>query len=62
MLTPCVLRWANNNGAVTLLFNQWYKEELEDLLKREKAKPPGEKDDTRIKRIQDEIETSSATR
>jgi nucleolar protein 4 len=57
-----VLRWANNNGAVTPLFTQWYKEELGDLLKREKAKPAGEKDDTRIKRIQDEIETSSATR
>ncbi|KAJ2914719.1 hypothetical protein MD484_g5700, partial [Candolleomyces efflorescens] len=57
-----VLRWANNNGAVTPLFNQWYKEELQDHLKREKAKPAGEKDDTRIKRIQDEIETSSATK
>jgi nucleolar protein 4 len=57
-----VLRWANNNGAVTPLFTQWYKEEQEDLLKREKAKPAGEKDDTRIKRIQDEIETSSVTR
>ncbi|RXW13556.1 hypothetical protein EST38_g12294 [Candolleomyces aberdarensis] len=57
-----VLRWANNNNAVTPLFQQWYKEELGDLLKREKAKPPGEKDDTRIKRIQDEIETSIATR
>ncbi|RXW14641.1 hypothetical protein EST38_g11212, partial [Candolleomyces aberdarensis] len=41
---------------------QWYNEELGDPLKREKAKPPGEKDDTRIKRIQDEIKTSSATR
>lgn len=51
-----VLRWANSNPGVGPLFEQWYKEEMEDLLKVEKAKDVKERDDVRIKRIRDEIE------
>lgn len=55
-----VLRWANCNPGVGPLFEQWYKEEMEDLLKAEKAKDVKERDDTRIKRIRDEIENGPA--
>lgn len=49
-----VLRWANNNPSVGELFEGWWKEELKDLLKAEKSK--SDKDETRIKRIEGEIE------
>lgn len=52
-----VLRWANNNASVTPLFQAWYKDELADNLKREKAKPEGERDEARIARIKEEIES-----
>ncbi|CCM04353.1 uncharacterized protein FIBRA_06525 [Fibroporia radiculosa] len=48
-----VLRWANNNPAVATLFEEWWKAELEDLVKIEKAKP--KKDETRLKRIVEEL-------
>ncbi|KAF5339731.1 hypothetical protein D9611_009117 [Ephemerocybe angulata] len=53
-----VLRWANNNPAVTPLFRAWYKEELSDYLKREKSKPAEERDEARIKRIKEEVDGS----
>ncbi|KAG2125689.1 hypothetical protein DEU56DRAFT_824551 [Suillus clintonianus] len=49
-----VLRWANNNPAVTSLLSTWWKEELGDLLKLEKGK--GDPDEARLKRIKDELE------
>ncbi|KAI0049314.1 RNA-binding domain-containing protein [Auriscalpium vulgare] len=49
-----VLRWANNNSAVGALFEEWWKAELRDLLKAEKAKK-GEDAETRVKRIQEEL-------
>lgn len=52
-----VLRWANNNADVGLLFDTWYKEELADLVKQEKAKDSP--DEARIKRIQGEMEAPS---
>ncbi|KAH7890524.1 hypothetical protein F5I97DRAFT_38296 [Phlebopus sp. FC_14] len=52
-----VLRWANNNPEVGKLFNQWWKEELADLIKKEKVKDSP--DDARIKRMKDEMEGSS---
>ncbi|KAF9223106.1 RNA-binding domain-containing protein [Gyrodon lividus] len=52
-----VLRWANNNPDMGTLLDKWWKEELADLLKKEKAN--GSPDEARIKRIKDEMETSS---
>lgn len=49
-----VLRWSNNNPETNGLFEEWWKDELEDLLKQEKAKE--QKDDARIKRIKEELE------
>ena len=49
-----VLRWANNNPEVGRLFEEWWKAELEDLLKIEKKK--AQKDDARLKRLKDELE------
>ncbi|KAG7441465.1 RNA-binding domain-containing protein [Guyanagaster necrorhizus] len=50
-----VLRWANNNPNIGKLLQEWYKEELKDLVKAEKGKGK-EKDDARLKRLQDEQE------
>ncbi|KAF9235493.1 hypothetical protein BU15DRAFT_89579 [Melanogaster broomeanus] len=52
-----VLRWANNNPDVGSLFDKWWKEELADLIKKEKANETP--DESRIKRIKDEMEASS---
>ncbi|TBU55534.1 RNA-binding domain-containing protein [Dichomitus squalens] len=51
-----VLRWANNNPVVGRLFEEWWKAELEDLIATEKKKPEGKRDETRMKRIREEIE------
>ncbi len=51
-----VLRWSNNNFAVGRLFEEWWKAELEDLIKAEKRKDAATRDETRIKRIREEIE------
>ncbi|KAK7462881.1 RNA recognition motif-containing protein [Stygiomarasmius scandens] len=53
-----VLRWANNNPKVGELFEEWWRDELKVLLKAEKQKP--QKDDARIKRIQEEIDDGGA--
>lgn len=50
------LRWANNNPEVNGLFESWWKDELENMLKAERAKDASEKDDARIKRLKEEIE------
>ncbi|KXN82917.1 hypothetical protein AN958_02000 [Leucoagaricus sp. SymC.cos] len=50
-----VLRWANCNAGIGPLFEEWYKEEMEDLLKIEKTKGE-ERDDAKIKRMREEIE------
>lgn len=55
-----VLRWANNNPGVTPLFKEWFKEELGDHLKREKAKGE-EKDEARVQRIKEELESGMPT-
>ncbi|KAG5644707.1 hypothetical protein DXG03_007930 [Asterophora parasitica] len=49
-----VLRWANNNPALGPLFEEWWKDELKDLVKHEKAKD--EKDDARVTRLKEELE------
>ncbi|KAI0659162.1 hypothetical protein C8Q70DRAFT_933900 [Cubamyces menziesii] len=51
-----VLRWANNNLAVGRLFEEWWRAELEDLLKAEKKKEQGKRDEARVKRIREELE------
>lgn len=55
-----VLRWANNNPDAGPLFEAWWKDELKDLVKVEKAKPDGDRDDARLKRLKDELEKGSA--
>ena len=64
-----LLRWANNNPEVGTLFEEWWGDELEMLLKLELGKQKqvadgkeGEKeggvmDEARVKRIKDEIES-----
>ncbi|KAJ7684761.1 hypothetical protein DFH06DRAFT_1073674 [Mycena polygramma] len=54
-----VLRWANNNPNAGPLFEAWWKDELQDLVKAEKAKADGDRDDTRLKRLQEELEKGS---
>ncbi|KAJ7208159.1 hypothetical protein B0H12DRAFT_1243024 [Mycena haematopus] len=54
-----VLRWANNNPDVGPLFEAWWKDELEDFVKAEKAKADGDRDDSRLKRLKDELEGGS---
>jgi nucleolar protein 4 len=49
-----VLRWANNNPDVGPLFEQWWKDELEDLIKHEKIRE--NKDEARLKRMKDELD------
>ncbi|OCH90226.1 RNA-binding domain-containing protein [Obba rivulosa] len=49
-----VLRWANNNPSANALFEEWWKTELQDLLKIEKKKE--KKDEARIMRIKEELE------
>jgi nucleolar protein 4 len=49
-----VLRWTNNNPDVGPLFEKWWKDELEDLIKQEKSKK--DKDEARLKRMRDEQE------
>ncbi|KAK0488072.1 hypothetical protein EDD18DRAFT_1360030 [Armillaria luteobubalina] len=56
-----VLRWANNNPSVGKLLQEWYKDELKDLIKAEKGKGK-EKDDARLKRLQDEQEKAPAVK
>ncbi|KAI0646281.1 hypothetical protein C8Q79DRAFT_909390 [Trametes meyenii] len=51
-----VLRWANNNLAVGRLFEEWWRAELEDLIKAEKTKGQDKRDEQRIKRIREELE------
>ncbi|KAJ7043307.1 hypothetical protein C8F04DRAFT_1029446 [Mycena alexandri] len=55
-----VLRWANNNANAGPLFETWWKDELQDLVKAEKAKPDGDRDDARLKRLKEELEKGSA--
>lgn len=57
-----LLRWANNNPDIGPLFDLWWKDELENLLKLEKAKPESEKDDARLKRLEEEINGNSHTK
>ncbi|KAL4068597.1 hypothetical protein V8B97DRAFT_1873247 [Scleroderma yunnanense] len=52
-----VLRWANNNPEVGTLFDKWWREELADLIKIEKAKETPEED--RIKRMKSAMENPS---
>ncbi|KAH7926597.1 RNA-binding domain-containing protein [Leucogyrophana mollusca] len=52
-----VLRWANNNPEVGALAVKWWKEELADLIKQEKAKETS--DGARLKRMKDELENPS---
>ncbi|KIK98638.1 hypothetical protein PAXRUDRAFT_823683 [Paxillus rubicundulus Ve08.2h10] len=52
-----VLRWANNNPDVGTLLDKWWKEELGDLLKKEKTSES--RDEARIKRIKNEMEAPS---
>ncbi|KAI0325126.1 RNA-binding domain-containing protein [Cubamyces sp. BRFM 1775] len=51
-----VLRWANNNLAVGRLFEEWWRVELEDLIKAEKKREQGKRDEARVKRIREELE------
>ncbi|KAF8992929.1 hypothetical protein BDQ17DRAFT_1368895 [Cyathus striatus] len=54
-----VLRWANNNPEVAGLFESWWKDELANLIKIEKAKPQDTRDDVRLKRMKDELENGA---
>ena len=54
-----VLRWSNNNASIGSLLEEWWKEELGDLMKLEKKKEA--KDDARLKRLKDELEKVTTT-
>jgi nucleolar protein 4 len=54
-----VLRWANNHTDVGPLLEEWWKEELGDLIKLEEGKEA--RDDARLKRMQDELEKVTTT-
>ena len=54
-----VLRWANNNPDVDQLFEEWWKEELGDLIKLEEGKEGS--GDGRMKRLKDELEKVTTT-
>ncbi|RDB25990.1 putative RNA-binding protein C4F6.14 [Hypsizygus marmoreus] len=49
-----VLRWANNNPELGPLFEEWWKDELKDLIKQEKAKETT--DEARLTRLKEELE------
>ncbi|KAJ6606609.1 hypothetical protein DFH09DRAFT_1242093 [Mycena vulgaris] len=51
-----VLRWANNNPNAGPLFEAWWKDELQDLIKAEKAKADGDRDDARLRRLKEELD------
>ncbi|KAK7035201.1 RNA recognition motif-containing protein [Paramarasmius palmivorus] len=51
-----VLRWCNNNPAIGPLFTEWWKDEVNDLIKREKAKDKAERNEDRIRRLQAELD------
>lgn len=51
-----VLRWANCNPGIGSLLEQWYKEEMEDLLQIEKQKAEKERDELKMKRMREEID------
>jgi len=51
-----VLRWANCNPSTGSLLEQWYKEEMEDLLRTEKQKTEKERDDLKMRRVREEID------
>jgi len=61
-----VLRWVNNNPEVGGLFEEWWREELEDLVKKaKKEKKEGEKDEkdeSRLKRMKEELEKGAEGR
>lgn len=52
-----VLRWANNNADTAMLFDKWWKEELADLVTKEKGE--GSPDEARIRRMKNEMEAPS---
>ncbi|KDQ55525.1 hypothetical protein JAAARDRAFT_37540 [Jaapia argillacea MUCL 33604] len=54
-----VLRWANNNPDVTPLFEEWWKSELENLIKVEKAKKETG-DVAQLQRLENELEKGVA--
>lgn len=49
-----VLRWTNNNPDVGPLFEQWWIDELQDMIKQENKKDG--KDDARLKRMNEELQ------
>ncbi|KAG6819698.1 hypothetical protein H0H93_009492 [Arthromyces matolae] len=53
-----VLRWANNNPDIGPLFEEWWKEELKDLIKQEKSKD--QSDDARVTRMKEELANGGA--
>ncbi|GJE98227.1 RNA-binding domain-containing protein [Phanerochaete sordida] len=55
-----VLRWANNNLEVGKLFEEWWKEELGDLIKIEKKKET--KEEGRLERMKAELAEGAAKR
>ncbi|KAJ4474254.1 hypothetical protein J3R30DRAFT_3406265 [Lentinula aciculospora] len=57
-----VLRWANNNPDVADLWEGWWKEELEGLLKAEKAKPEKAKQGEEQSKVDIEMEMEGKER
>ena len=52
------LRWVNNNREAGVLFSgSWWKEEVESLLKAEKTKDEKSRDEMRMKKLREEIES-----
>ena len=52
-----VLRWANNHPSVGPLFEEWWKDEVRDLIKaQEKAKGTDENEEARLSRLRKELE------
>lgn len=63
-----VLRWANNNADLTPLWTKWWKDEVAELIKKEKSgakqEDPNKKKDqeepsNRLKRLKEELEKDS---
>jgi nucleolar protein 4 len=55
-----VLRWSNNNSDLGHLWQSWWKEELESLIKQlAEKRQKDDEDETRLKKLKDELQKFS---
>jgi nucleolar protein 4 len=57
-----VLRWVNDQTALGPLLVEWRVKELAQLIEQEKKKPKDKRDDSRLKRMQDEVKNRSTVK